>query len=132
LSGVVVHLDDLGRHDQFKVATTFEILGPDQNDRNTESGRSMSTGDDLAWSSITAHRINGDRQHQMCADQPTSIATRSLYQPQAGHTVCGSLAAAQRGHTLRDGAASFHAPARWLRVFIFDFFFFGTATAVFP
>ena len=63
--------------------------------------------------------------------QPTSTATRSLYQPQAGHTVCGSLAAAQRGHTLRDGADSFQAAARWLRDFDFDFFFLGTATAVF-
>ncbi len=41
--------------------------------------------------------------------------------------MCGCLADAQRGHTLRDGASSFHAPARWLRVFDFDFFFFGTA-----
>ena len=40
----------------------------------------------------------------------------------------GSLALPQRGHTLRAGAPSFHAPARWLRVFIFDFFFLGTAT----
>jgi hypothetical protein len=30
---------------------------------------------------------------------------------------------------LRAGAPSFHAPARWLRLFIFDFFFLGTATA---
>ncbi len=36
----------------------------------------------------------------------------------------------QRGQTLRAGAPSFQAPARWLRLFIFDFFFFGTATAV--
>src|SRR5687767_7880960 len=64
--------------------------------------------------------------------QPTSTATRSLYHPQEGHTVCGSFAALHRGHTLRDGAASFHAPARWLRVFIFDFFFLGTATVVLP
>jgi hypothetical protein len=33
---------------------------------------------------------------------------------------------------LRDGADSFHAAAAWLRDFIFDFFFLGTATAVFP
>jgi hypothetical protein len=92
----------------------------------------VSTGENLAGGPITAHRINGDRQHRECVDHPTSTATRSLYQPQAGHTVCGSLAAAQRGHTLRGGADSFHAPARWLRVFIFDFFFLGTATAVFP
>jgi hypothetical protein len=55
-----------------------------------------------------------------------------LYQPHDGHTVCGSFAALHLGHTLRDGAASFHAPARWLRVFIFDFFFLGTATVVLP
>jgi hypothetical protein len=53
-----------------------------------------------------------------------------LYHPQVGQTVCGSFALAQRGQMLRDGAASFHAPARRLRVFIFDFFFLGTATVV--
>ena len=94
--------------------------------------RSVGAGEDLAGSTVAAHRVDGDRQHRGGGDQPTSTATRSLYQPHAGHTVCGSLAAAHRGHTLRDGADSFHAPARWLRVFIFDFFFFGTATAVFP
>ena len=62
--------------------------------------------------------------------QPTSTATRSLYHPHDEHTVCGSLAAPHRGHTLRAGAPSFQAPARWLRVFIFDFFFLGTATGI--
>jgi len=60
----------------------------------------------------------------------TSTATRFLYQPQALHTVWGNLAAPQRGQRLRDGASSLQAPARWLRVFIFDFFFFGTATSI--
>jgi hypothetical protein len=55
------------------------------------------------------------------------MATRFLYQPQLGQTVWGCFALPQRGQVLRDGAASFHAPARWLRVFDFDFFFFGTA-----
>jgi hypothetical protein len=64
--------------------------------------------------------------------QLTSTATRSLYQPQAEHTVWGSFADPQRGQRLRDGAASFHEPARWLRVFIFDFFFLGTATVLLP
>jgi hypothetical protein len=40
------------------------------------------------------------------------------------------LAAEQRGQMLRDGASSFQAAARWLRVFIFDFFFLGTATGI--
>src|SRR3954462_10920666 len=92
----------------------------------------MRTGGALVGGSIAAHRVNGDRQHQGgFTAQPTSTATRSLYQPHAGHTVCGSLAAEHRGHTLRDGADSFHAPARWLRDLDFDFFFLGTATAVF-
>ena len=56
------------------------------------------------------------------------MTARFLYQPQDGHTVCGSFAAAQRGQTLRAGAARRHDPARWLWVFIFDFFFLGTAT----
>ena len=57
------------------------------------------------------------------------MTTRFLYQPQVWHTVCGNLAAAQRGQVLRDGALRRHEPARWLWVFIFDFFFFGTAIA---
>ena len=63
-------------------------------------------------------------------DDQTSMATRFLYQPQAPQTVWGSLAAPQRGHRLREGDPSFQAPARWLRVFDFDFFFLGTATAI--
>jgi hypothetical protein len=58
------------------------------------------------------------------------MAVRFLYQPHEGHTVCGSLALPHRGHTLRAGASSFHAPARRLRDFDFDFFFFGTAIVV--
>ncbi len=131
LRGVVVHGDDFRGLDQSEVATTIEIRGADENDGNAERSCSVSTGDDLAGCPITAHRVDCDRQHRGGVDQPTSTATRSLYQPQAGHTVCGSLAAAHRGHTLRDGADSFHAAARWLRVFDFDFFFLGTATAVF-
>jgi hypothetical protein len=53
-----------------------------------------------------------------------------LYQPQLGQTVCGNLADPQRGQRLRDGEPNFQAPARWLRVFDFDFFFLGTATAI--
>ena len=60
------------------------------------------------------------------------MTTRSLYQPHEAHTVCGSLAAAQRGQMLRDGALRRHDPARWLWVFIFDFFFLGTATRGLP
>jgi hypothetical protein len=55
------------------------------------------------------------------------MATRFLYHPHVGQTVCGCLALPQRGQVARDGAASFQAPARRLRVFDFDFFFFGTA-----
>ena len=58
------------------------------------------------------------------------MTTRFLYQPQLGHTVCGSFAAAHRGQTLRDGLPSFHAPERRLRDFDLDFFFLGTATVV--
>ncbi len=56
------------------------------------------------------------------------MTTRLRYHPQFGQTVCGVLALAQRGQVLRAGAASFQLPARRLRVFDFDFFFFGTAT----
>jgi len=62
--------------------------------------------------------------------QPTSTATRFLYHPHEGHTVWGRLEAPHRAHTLREGAESFHAEARPLRVFDFDFFFLGTATAL--
>jgi len=56
------------------------------------------------------------------------MTTRFLYQPQDGQTVCGVFALPQRGHVLRAGAPSFQAAARVLRLFDFDFFFFGTAT----
>ena len=46
--------------------------------------------------------------------------------------MCGVLALPQRGQVLRAGVPSFHEPARRLRVFIFDFFFLGTATARSP
>lgn len=60
----------------------------------------------------------------------TSTACRPLYQPQVGHTVCGTFAALQRGQTLRAVEPSFQLLARRLRVFDFDFFFFGTAMAL--
>ena len=56
------------------------------------------------------------------------MATRFLYQPHDGHTVCGVFALPQRGQVLRAGASSFQADARVLRLFDFDFFFLGTAT----
>lgn len=56
------------------------------------------------------------------------MTTRFLYQPHDGHTVCGVFALPHRGHVLREGTLSFHAPARWLRDFDLDFFFLGTAT----
>ncbi len=62
--------------------------------------------------------------------QSTVTATRPLYQPQVPHTVCGILAAAQRGHVLREGALRRQLEARRMRVFDFDFFFLGTATVV--
>ena len=58
------------------------------------------------------------------------MAWRPWYQPQLPHTTWGSLAEPQRGHTERAGTLSVHADARWLRVLLFDFFFFGTGMAV--
>lgn len=72
-----------------------------------------------------------DRTRRVESDYSTSTATRFLYHPQVLQTVWGTLADPHRGHRLRDGAANFHAPAMWLRPFILDFFFFGTATATF-
>jgi hypothetical protein len=78
---------------------------------------------------VAAHGVDGDGEHRRSGrGQATSIAMRFLYQPQFGHTVCGVLALPHRGQVLRAGAPSFQAPARRLRVFDFDFFFFGTAT----
>jgi hypothetical protein len=56
------------------------------------------------------------------------MTTRFLYQPHDGQTVWGVFTLPQRGQVLRDGASSFQAEARVLRLFDFDFFFFGTAT----
>ena len=108
LAGVLVHLDDLGGLDQLEVAAAVaRSAGPTRTTGMPSGGRGVSAGEDLAGCAVAAHRVDGDRQHRTVRllAQPTSTATRSLYQPQAGHTVCGSLAAAQRGHTLRDGAA---------------------------
>jgi hypothetical protein len=82
---------------------------------------------------VAAHGVDREGEHRLGGrGQATSIATRFLYQPQLGHTVCGVLALPQRGHRLRAGALSFQALARRLRVFDFDVFFFGTAIVHFP
>ena len=62
--------------------------------------------------------------------QPTSTATRSLYQPQDGHTVCGSLASPHRGQMLRDGASQLPRAGPMAARLHFDFFFLGTAIVV--
>src|SRR4051794_17286106 len=87
----------------------------------------MRPGEDVARRLVATHRIERDRQHADGPAQPTSTATRSLYQPQLGHTVCGSLAAAHRGQTLRAGACRRMLADLRLCVFDFDFFFLGTA-----
>lgn len=56
------------------------------------------------------------------------MAWRPLYQPQLGQTVWGTLAWRHWGQTLRAGTDSFQAPARRLRDFDLEVFFFGTAT----
>jgi hypothetical protein len=58
------------------------------------------------------------------------MATRPLYQPQLPHTVCGRLAAPQRGQVLRPGRVIFQAEARRLRLLAFEVFFLGTAMAL--
>lgn len=58
------------------------------------------------------------------------MTTRFLYQPHDGHTVCGVRAPPHREQVLRAGASRRQLLARRLRVFDFDFFFFGTATWV--
>ena len=127
-AGVLVHGDDLGRDDQLEVAATFEVGGADQDDGDAE--RRPQRGTRRGSRRVPGHRPSHRRRSAASTDgcdQPTSMATRSLYQPQAGHTVCGSLAAAQRGTRCAPVPSSFQAPARWLRVFDFDFFFLGTA-----
>lgn len=59
--------------------------------------------------------------------QPTSTASRPSYHPHAPQTWCGRLAALQRGQRLVEGAPSFQAELRRLRLLAFDVFFFGTA-----
>ena len=67
------------------------------------------------------------RQHGSLAAQPTSTASAVLYQPQLGHTVCGSFSGAPRADAATGRPASTRQ-LQWLRVFIFDFFFLGTAS----
>ncbi len=58
------------------------------------------------------------------------MAWRPPYHPQLGHTTWGTLAAPQRGQRLRDGASSFQAEARRLRLLALEVFFLGTAMAI--
>jgi hypothetical protein len=84
----------------------------------------------LGRAPIGAHDVDGDGQplgrHPRYS---TMIAWRPPYHPQLGQTTCGSLPRRHCGQTLRGGAASDHAPARRLRLFIFEVFFLGTATS---
>ena len=91
--------------------------------------------DDRSGGVVAAHRVDSDGEQAAMRrngsadvdDDAVSCTSRTM-----GHTTCGSLAAAQRGQTLRGGCASFHAPARRLRDFDLDFFFLGTATVGLP
>jgi hypothetical protein len=57
----------------------------------------------------------------------TSTATRFLYQPQLGHTTCGSLEVAHCGQTLRAGRSRVQLAERRLRVLALLVLRFGTA-----
>ena len=84
-----------------------------------------------AWSPPMASTATGSMASVGTAAQAlTSMATRSLYQPQVGHTVCGSLALPQRGQTLRAGRRASRRRRGGCAVFDFDFFFLGTAIVV--
>ena len=132
LGGVVVHLDDLAGGDQRQpsdVDPVAEVGRTDEGDRRAGRRGGSSPRDDRVGCMVAAHGVDGDGEHRMGGrGQATSTATRFLYQPQVGHTLCGVFAFPQRGQRLRAGASSRQAPARRLRVFDFDFFFFGTAT----
>ena len=86
---------------------------------------------------VAAHGVDGDGQHRAMGTISGDVDGRrsadvdgdAVLVPTAGraHRVRQLCVAAARA-VLRAGAPRRHAPARWLRVFIFDFFFLGTAT----
>jgi hypothetical protein len=57
------------------------------------------------------------------------MAWRPAYHPQLPHTTWGTLAALQRGQTLRAGSFKVQADARRLRLLDLEVFFLGTAIA---
>ena len=80
---------------------SVEVGRADEHDRHAgRLGGLARAGDDLTGGPVAAHGVDRDGEH---AQALTSTATRPLYQPHVGHTVCGCLAAPQRGQTLRDG-----------------------------
>ena len=78
----------------------------------------------LAGGKIAPHRVDRDWKHGL--DQ-TSMAWRSLYQPQEPHTLWGSLVAPQRSQTLREEGRSLQEAALRLRLLALEVFFLGTA-----
>src|SRR5690606_24202591 len=88
------------------------------------------TGTDPSIRPIRSSRGSDETSMGRDVDQSTSMACRPPYQPQLPHTMWGCLAALQRGQTLRDGASSFQAEARRLRLLALDVFFLGTAISV--
>ncbi len=121
-AAIVVHRDDLGRRDQRRVGRrTFEPGRTDEHDGDAQrrpprgAPARISPGarsPPIASTAIGSMcRVLGDRVSRR---RP---ATRSLYQPHEGHTVCGSFGGAAARARAAGGAPSFHAPARWLRDF---------------
>ncbi len=59
--------------------------------------------------------------------QLRSMASRPSYQPHDPQTWWGRRAALQRGHRFSEGALSFQAELRRLRLLALEVFFLGTA-----
>ena len=131
---VLVHRDDLAGLDQRRGR---RVVGRGRRRADEDDGDAVVDGAGGTPATISPgpgrrpwRRPRSAASSAAAAVSSTSTATRSLYHPQVGHTVCGCLALPQRGQMLRAGASSFQAAgAVAARLFDFDFFFLGTAIA---
>ena len=88
-------------------------------------------GDDLAGCLVAAHGVDGDRQHRdgRCALSRRRRRRGPCTSRRSGTPCAAAWRRRSAGRCCAPGRSSFQAPARRLRVFDFDFFFLGTATA---
>ena len=131
LGRVLVHGDDLGGLDAAagRRDVAEAVGGPTSTTgMPSSSAARCGAGDDLARRRSPPMASTAIGKHQ-AVDRSADVDGDAVLVPAAGgaHRVRAAWRRRTAGTALRAGASSCHAPARWLRVFDFDFFFLGTA-----